>query len=151
MLLSDCLPLENVVVNLSASSKRELIGKLTDVAARKTGADAAAILKAITTREELGSTGVGNGVAMPHAAVAGLDASFCMFVRLPKPVEFEAVDDVPVDLVVLVLTPPISQGQNLNVLSCAARRLRDDSVLSAVRAARSAEEVFLVLTNEQVS
>ncbi len=146
MQLSDHLSPENIALGLTAGSKRELIVKLSDLAAKKTGIEAAVISAALTSRENLGSTGIGQGIAIPHAIVEGLPASLCMFVRMAKPMDFEAVDDVPVDLVVLLLSSPADQRQNLNLLACIARRLRDDSVAEAARAARTPEEAYVLLT-----
>lgn len=107
---------------------------------------AAPILKALIARGELGSTGVGRGLAMPHAAVPEIAAPICLFARTAKPVAYEAIDGEPVDLVMLILSGAFQRGQNLNLLSRAARHLRSDEVLSAVRDAKTKEEVFVILT-----
>ncbi|MGQ3278789.1 MAG: PTS sugar transporter subunit IIA, partial [Shinella sp.] len=104
------------------------------------------IAKALLARENLGSTGIGRGIAIPHALIEGLPKSLALVARLARPIDFEAVDDIPVDIVVLLLSPASGQGQNLNILSCIARQLRDDHTVGAIRAARSAEEVFVLLT-----
>lgn len=125
-------------------TKHKLLLQLAERASARTGVEAGVIAKALSARESLGSTGIGRGVAIPHALVAGLPKSFAMVARLARPIDFEAVDDVPVDVVVLLLSP--GTGQNLNVLSLFARQLRDDATVNAIRAARSAEEVFVLLT-----
>lgn len=144
MLLSDHLALENVVVDLPSQSKHKVLRQLADLASERTGIEASAVAKALLARESLGSTGIGRGVAIPHAIVETLPKSFAMVARLVRPVDFEAVDDIPVDIVVLLLSP--LSGQNLNVLSCFARHLRDDATVNAIRAARNAEEIFVLLT-----
>jgi nitrogen PTS system EIIA component len=146
MQLSDHLSPENVVLDLAASSKRELIIKLSDLASKRTGVEASVISAALTSRENLGSTGIGQGIAIPHAIAEGVPDCFCLFVRLAKPLDFEAVDDVPVDVVVLLLSPPADQRQNLNLLSCIARRLRNDSIADAVRSADTPEAAYILLT-----
>ncbi len=146
MQLSDHLSPSNVVLDLAAASKKELIIKLSELAAKRTGVEASAVSAALTSRENLGSTGIGQGIAIPHAIVEGVADCLCLFVRLAKPLDFDAVDEVPVDVVVLLLSPSTDQRQNLNLLSCIARRLRNDSVTDAVRAARTPEEAYILLT-----
>lgn len=148
MQLSDHLSAENVVLDLAASSKRELIIKLSDLGAKRTGVEASVISQALTSRENLGSTGIGQGIAIPHAIVEGVHDCFCLFIRLAKSLDFEAVDDVPVDVVILLLSPPTDQRQNLNLLSCIARRLRNDEVADAVRSAGTPEEAYILLTRD---
>ncbi len=148
MHLSDYLLPENVSLDLAADSKRELIIKLADLASKKTGVDASIVSAALTSRETLGSTGIGQGVAIPHAIMDELTASLCLFVRLSKPMDFEAVDEVPVDLIVLLLSPPADQKHGLNLLSCIARRLRDDVIADAVRSAATSEEAYILLTRD---
>jgi len=144
MHLSDHLALENVALDLPSMSKHKLLLQLAERASARTGVEAGVIAKALSARESLGSTGIGRGVAIPHALVAGLPKSFALVARLARPIDFEAVDDVPVDVVVLLLSP--GTGQNLNVLSLFARQLRDDATVNAIRAAKSVEEVFVLLT-----
>lgn len=146
MRLSDHLSSENVAIDLKAASKQDLLMKLADLASRKTGLQPALIYRALETRERLGSTGIGRGIAMPHAVVPGLFDSHCMLVRLSKPLDFDAIDDVPVDIVVLLLSPSAEKGQSLNILSCVARSLRDERVVSAVRAADTAERAYSLVT-----
>ncbi|TWF53438.1 PTS sugar transporter subunit IIA [Neorhizobium alkalisoli] len=142
MKLADCLLPENIVLDLAAPSKQALIGKLSALAARRLGLEESEIARALTARENLGSTGIGGGVAIPHAAVMGLDRHFCLFARLSRPVDFEAVDEKPVDLVFLLLNPQ-RQPDHLNILSCIARRMRNDEIVAAIRAAASPDEVYL--------
>lgn len=146
MQLSDHLSAENVVLDLAAASKRELIIKLSDLASKRSGAEVSAISAALTGRENLGSTGIGQGIAIPHAIIDGVADCLCLFVRLAKPLDFEAVDEVPVDIVVLLLSPAVDQKQNLNLLSCIARRLRNDDVTEAIRSAKTPEEAYILLT-----
>ncbi|MGQ3214473.1 MAG: PTS sugar transporter subunit IIA [Shinella sp.] len=146
MQLSDHLALENIAVDLPFVSKHKLLRQLADMSSLKSGIDAGIIAKALLARENLGSTGIGRGIAIPHALIEGLPKSLALVARLARPIDFEAVDDIPVDIVVLLLSPASGQGQNLNILSCIARQLRDDHTVGAIRAARSAEEVFVLLT-----
>jgi PTS system nitrogen regulatory IIA component len=146
MQLSDHLALENIVVDLPPVPKHKLLRQLADMSSLKTGIDTGIIAKALLARENLGSTGIGRGIAIPHALIEGLPKSLAIVARLARPIDFEAVDDIPVDIVVLLLSPAAGHGQNLNILSCIARQLRHDHTVAAIRAARSADEIFVLLT-----
>jgi nitrogen PTS system EIIA component len=144
MKLRDYLPVENIVLDLSASSKTALLKKLSTLAAERLSLDEAEINRALTNRENLGSTGIGSGVAVPHASVKGLDRHFCIFARLAKPVDFEAVDEQPVDLVFLLLNPE-NRADHLNILSCIARRVREEETAATIRSAASPQDVHAQL------
>jgi PTS system nitrogen regulatory IIA component len=144
MNLHDYLPPENIVLDLAPRSKVALIQQLSALAAERLSTDANEIARVLTNRENLGSTGIGSGVAIPHANLKGLDRHFCLFARLAKSVDFEAVDEQPVDLVFLLLNPE-SKPDHLNILSCIARRVRDEETATALRRARQMEEVYLLL------
>jgi PTS system nitrogen regulatory IIA component len=141
MQLSDHLALENIVIDLPPVSKHKLLRQLADMSSLKTGIDTGIIAKALLARENLGSTGIGRGIAIPHALIEGLPKSLAIVARLARPIDFEAVD-----VVVLLLSPAAGHGQNLNILSCIARQLRHDHTVAAIRAARSADEIFVLLT-----
>jgi PTS system nitrogen regulatory IIA component len=144
MNLRDYLPLENVVLDLSAPSKTMLLRKLSQLASERLAIDETEIARVLTSRENLGSTGIGAGVAVPHASVKGLDRHFCLFARLAKPVDFEAVDDQPVDLVFLLLNPE-NRADHLNILSCIARRVRDEQTAATIRSTASPQDVYAQL------
>jgi len=144
MKLRDYLPPENIVLDLAPPSKAILIKQLSTLAAERLSLDANDIGKALTNRESLGSTGIGGGIAIPHAGVKGLDRHFCLFARLVKPIDFEAVDEQPVDLVFLLLNPE-SRPDHLNILSCIARRVREEETAAAIRRSVSPQEVYSVL------
>lgn len=144
--LNDHLVLENVLLGVTCNSKQELLTKLSDVAARSLNVDARIIFEALIKREHLGSTGIGSGVAVPHACVEGIERSLCLFAHLSRPVDFDAIDDVAVDIVATVLSPPSRQRQGLNVLSMLANRLRDSDVRSTLRAARTETDIRECLT-----
>lgn len=146
MQLSDYLQAENVAIDLVFNSKKELLSKLAEFASQKTGVSRGVIARSLEAREGLGSTGIGDGVAIPHAIIDTLEQSCCMLLLLKRPLEFEAVDEVPVDIVVLLLSPPMDQGQSLNVLSCVARKLRDTELAKALRNATSPDEVYVLIT-----
>ncbi|OLP55644.1 hypothetical protein BJF92_08205 [Rhizobium rhizosphaerae] len=149
MILRDHLPAGHVLLGRKAASKSALIALLAEAAAERSGLAATPIRAALSAREALGSTGVGKGVAVPHAMVEGLDKVVCLFVRLDRPVDFAAVDDEPVDLVFLVLVPPVQRSQSLSLLSALARRLRESDAARGLRAAPSAEAALAILAPEE--
>ena len=142
MKISDFLTPSHVMLDLRASDKSRLLQQLSAQAAVEVGLDAADVSKQIAKREELGSTGVGNGVALPHARLKGLKSPFGLLARLRQGIDFEAIDDQPVDIVFLLLLPDAPNDAKLNALACAARALRDSEVLERVRGAPTREAIF---------
>lgn len=146
MKISECIAPENVEIDLKAPSKAGLLQILAAKAGRAVGIDDREILAALLRREKLGSTGIGGGVAIPHAPVARLKKSFALIARLGKPMEFDSIDGAPVDIVCLVLSPPEGGGSHLTVLSRIARLLRMADVLKKVRAAKSGAHIYAIVT-----
>lgn len=118
------LPLAEILLGLAARTKIEVLRALADRAGALCPCEPTAILAALGARESLGSTGVGAGVALPHATLAGLVAPIAIAARLARPIDWEAIDDVAVDLVVAVLTPATDVGTPLDLIAGFARRLR---------------------------
>jgi PTS system nitrogen regulatory IIA component len=147
MKISDFLSPSQVMLDLRAGDKRRLLHQLSSQAAAEVGMDAGDVAKQIAKREELGSTGVGNGVALPHARLKGLKSPFGLLARLHHGIDFEAIDDEPVDIVFLLLLPDASDEAQLNALACAARALRDPVVRERVRAAADRETLFRALAD----
>jgi PTS system nitrogen regulatory IIA component len=148
MKLSKCIPPANVELDLSVSSKERLLENLSQKASRKVGIDKSSIVAALQKREELGSTGIGAGIAIPHASITGLTSPIGWFARLAKPIEFDSIDGLPVNIVCLVLTPPKSGTAHLTVLSKIARLLQSPDNVRKIRAAVTAEELYLTITGE---
>jgi PTS system nitrogen regulatory IIA component len=142
--LSEFLSPEATVLNLHASCKREALSLLADKAAALTGASAASIRQALMDREQLGSTGVGRGVAIPHGKIEGLDAIKGILAKLDHPVDFEAVDDQPVDLIFVLLAPVDATAAHLKALAKVSRLLRDERVREALRGAGTQEALFAI-------
>lgn len=142
--LSEFLSPEAVVFNLHASCKREALALLAEKAASLTGVPAAAIRQALMDREQLGSTGVGRGVAIPHGKIGGVGEIVGVFAKLDQPVDFEAVDDQPVDLVFVLLAPADATAAHLKALAKVSRLLRDERVREALRGAGSREALFAI-------
>lgn len=146
--VADLLSPGHVIAKLPAGDKRTLLADLARRAAAATGLRQSAILEALSGREALGSTGVGGGVAIPHARIAGLDRFFGAFARLERRIDYDAVDEQPVDLVFLLLVPPHAANEHLQALACVSRRLRDRSMADLLRRAPDAEALYAALAGE---
>ncbi|SFV37856.1 PTS system, nitrogen regulatory IIA component [Devosia crocina] len=146
MELVEILAADAVLDCTGVGSKRQLLEVMCDKASVTTGMSGADILAAVIGREELGSTGIGNGIAIPHGKLAGLKNVTAVFARLDEPIEFDAVDDQPVDLVILLLAPVGAGADHLKALSRVARLLRTDSVVESLRRAEDSTDLYDVLT-----
>ena len=145
MEIADLLSLDGVADALKAASKKQALQELSAIAAAQTAQDERAILDVLLARERLGSTGVGRGVAIPHGKLAGLARISAVFARLREPIEFDAVDGRPVDLVCLLLAPESAGSDHLKALALVSRLLRDERVCARLRGADSAEALYAVL------
>lgn len=145
MELSKLIEPERVLDRLEVRDKAQLLAEVARRAADAAGLDSNAVLTALNAREELGSTGVGHGVAVPHARIAGLPRLLGLFARLAYPVDFAAIDDQPVDLVFLMLIPAAAGNEYLAALSAVSRRLRDREVVRRLRAADGAAVLYELL------
>ena len=146
MKISDFLTPAHVLLDIRASDKTRLLHQLSTQAAVEAGLDAGDVSTQIAKREELGSSGVGNGVALPHARLKGLKSPFALLARLHHGIDFVAIDDRLVDIVFLLLLPDAPKEAQLNALACAARALRGPEVLERVRAANDREAIFRAVT-----
>jgi PTS system nitrogen regulatory IIA component len=144
-ILADLLLPAHVYLRVKAATKPALLKEIAKRAAPVCGVAEAAIEAALATREALGSTGFGNGIAVPHARLATLSRLFCALAVLDKPVAYEAVDNQPVDLVFLLLSPEGAQGGHLSLLAAASRRLRQPDIAAALRAATSPEAAIAAM------
>lgn len=140
--LSDLLAPDAVLAGLVAPNKKTLFQQLANTAGRLTGMDARVIVERLVERERLGSTGFGGGVAIPHGKIEGLDRVVGVFARLSSPVDFQAIDDLPVDLVFLLLSPPDSGVEHLKALARVSRRLRDKALVAKLRGAGSPDALY---------
>ena len=134
MNIKEILSLSNVV-DVRAADKRRLLQELCRRASVAVALPVEVVTREVLKREELGSTGVGEGIAIPHARLPNLSQPFAILARLQHPIDFDAVDGRPVDLVFLLLLPEARSGEQLNVLACVARKLRDPAAASRMRAA----------------
>jgi PTS system nitrogen regulatory IIA component len=146
MSLLDFLSPEAVAPSLRANGKKQALQELSAHAARLTGIDERTIFEALLQRERLGSTGIGDGIAIPHGKLAGMTKLFGLVARLEKPIDFEALDGQPVDILFLLLAPEGAGADHLKALSRAARVLRQPGAVERIRAARDAAALYAVLT-----
>jgi len=147
MELADILSEDSVIVCTGLRTKREVLERLSEQAAKATGQDAHAVFEAVHDREVLGSTGLGNGIAIPHGKFAGIPGVTAVFARLSDPVDFDSVDDQPVDLLMLLLAPMGAGADHLKALARVARILRTESVVDALRRAPDAARIYEILTH----
>ncbi len=144
--LSDLIKPDAILASLKANSKKQALQALAEKAAEMTGLDEREIFETLVQRERLGSTGVGGGIAIPHGKLAKLDRIFGLFARLPKPIDFESLDDQPVDLIFLLLAPESAGADHLKALARIARLFREPGVVGKLRASTDKSALFAVLT-----
>ena len=149
--MTDLLAPDRVLVGLRPGSKRHLLQELADAAAAVSGLPAKPILDSLIQREKLGTTGVGDGLAIPHAKVPGLPKLMGFFARLARPVEFDALDDKPVDIVFLLLAPENAGAEHLKALARIARILRDPALCARLRQMPDAQRAYALLTGRAES
>lgn len=147
MFLSDVLQEENVLADLSAKDKRGIIEEMADALARShKSIDRTALVQVLLEREKLGSTGIGEGVAIPHGKLAGLERPVIAFGRSRKGVNFEAIDEQPADLFFLLVAPENASGVHLQLLAKIARLLGSSSVRKKLREGKSRRELYKAIT-----
>ncbi|WP_298727150.1 PTS IIA-like nitrogen regulatory protein PtsN [uncultured Ferrovibrio sp.] len=142
---------DGVVANLKANSKKQALQELSARAARITGQHERVIFDTLLERERLGTTGVGNGIAIPHGRLPGLDKLYGLFARLERPVDFDSIDEMPVDLIFLLLAPESAGADHLKALARVSRLLRDKAVCEKLRGAESADALYALLTDSPAS
>ena len=145
MTITDLVAPEAIVPALKVSSKKQALQDLAARAAALTGQNERAIFEVLLQREKLGTTAVGYGVAIPHGKLPKLTRMFGLFARLDRPIDFEALDGQPVDLVFLLLAPEGAGADHLKALARVARLLRDQDTANKLRAARDAQALYAVL------
>jgi nitrogen PTS system EIIA component len=146
MKISDFLSAADVMVDVRAPDKRQLLQDLARKAAPNFDLSADVIASELLKREELGSTGTGNGIAVPHARIANVTRPFGLLARLKQPIDFEAIDAQPVDLVFVLLMPAIADSGQLGALASVARKLREAKVLAHLRRAKDTAELYSAIT-----
>ena len=143
--LSEIIAADAVDAAMQAANKKALFQQLAAAAAKRTGLSAKAIAAVLSEREKIGSTGFGSGVAIPHGKMDGLEKVFGFFARLSSPIDYQAVDGMPVDLVVLLLSPPDAGADHLKALAGISRMFRDRQILAKLRGARSKDAIYALI------
>ena len=145
MHLADFLDFDAIKTGLPGGNKKSLLQQLSNLASQRLGLDQSSVLAGLLEREQLGSTGFGQGVAIPHGKIEGLKRIYCLFVRLGEPIDYKAIDGRPVDLVFLLLSPPDAGAEHLKALAAISRVTRHGATLEKMRGARSRDALAAVL------
>ena len=145
MQLSDFLDFDAIKTAMPGGSTKALLQQVANLAGQRLDLESSAILASLTEREQLGSTGFGQGVAIPHGKVDGLKQIYCLFARLAEPLDYKAIDGRPVDLVFLLLSPPDAGAEHLKALAAISRVTRHAATLEKMRGARSRDALAAVL------
>jgi PTS system nitrogen regulatory IIA component len=146
MEIADLIGPDSVIADLRATSKKQALQELAERAAAITGLHERQIFDVLLERERLGTTGVGNGIAIPHGKLAGLKKLHGVFARLSTPIDFEAIDERPVDLIFLLLAPETAGADHLKALARVSRLLRDQAVCEKLRKTDTADALYILLT-----
>ncbi len=142
MRLTDLLSPGAIISPLVATTKKDALLELSQRAAEISGQPAREVYDAVLQRERLGSTGIGDGVAIPHGKLAKLSRIYGVFARSERPLDFDALDGAPVDMIFLLVTPESAGADHLKALACAARMLRDPPTVAALRKTRDPEAIY---------
>ena len=149
MEINDVLVPEGVVADLKATSKKQALQDLAKRAAEISGLHERAIFDVLMERERLGTTGVGNGIAIPHGKLASLERLHGLFARLEQPIAFHAIDERPVDLIFVLLAPENAGADHLKALARISRLLRNNGICDKLRGTDSAEALWAILTESE--
>jgi len=149
MEINDLLALDGVTADLKVTSKKQALQDLARRAAEVSGLQERAVFDVLMERERLGTTGVGNGIAIPHGKLPNLDRLHGFFARLGQPIDFQAIDERPVDLIFVLLAPEGAGADHLKALARISRLLRDQAVCDKLRGTDSAEALFAILTESE--
>ncbi len=146
MEMTDLLTPDSVIDGLKVTSKKQVLQDLSDRASVLTGLNAREVLETILARERLGTTGVGQGIAIPHGRMDDLDRIYGLFARLNKPIDFDSLDEQPVDLVFMLLAPEGAGADHLKALAKISRLLRNQTICKKLRGSDSSAALYALLT-----
>ena len=141
----------SIIANLRAGNKKQALQELARKAAELTGQHERMIFDVLLERERLGTTGVGQGIAIPHGKLSSLSRVYGIFARLERPIDFDAIDEQPVDLMFLLLAPEQAGADHLKALARVSRLLRDNSICEKLRGSTSADAIYALLTQTEAS
>ncbi|WP_217520857.1 PTS IIA-like nitrogen regulatory protein PtsN [Vibrio metschnikovii] len=148
MQLSEVLSLDCTKSAVQCSSKKRALEIISEVAAQHTGQNATELFECMLSREKMGSTGIGNGIAIPHARMTDSEKAVAVLIQCAEPIEFDAIDNRPVDLLFALLVPEEQCKEHLKTLSCMAERLNDKQILKQLRHAESDQELYDIMLNQ---
>jgi PTS system nitrogen regulatory IIA component len=151
MEIADLIDPKGIVCNLRVSSKKQALQELAKRAAELTGQPERAIFDVLIERERLGTTGVGNGIAIPHGKLPGLDRLYVLFAQLETPIDFDAIDEQPVDLICMLLAPEGAGADHLKALARVSRVLRDRLTCEKLRGTDSADGIYAIISEVTTS
>jgi PTS system nitrogen regulatory IIA component len=149
--ISDLIDPAGVVASLRVTSKKQALQELAKRASELTGTEDRKVFEVLIERERLGTTGVGNGIAIPHGKLAGLERLHGLFARLESPIDFDSIDEQPVDLICLLLAPETAGADHLKALARVSRLLRDRSMCKKLRGTDKADALYALLTESTAS
>ena len=148
--LSDLIAPEGIITSLKVDTKKHVLENISALGAKLTGLDKLIILESLLQRESLGSTNMGNGIAIPHTKIHGVTKVICLFAQLDKPVKFDSEDNDKVDLVFALLAPESAGADHLRALARISRLLRDTAILEKLRSSNDPAALYAML-NESVA
>lgn len=149
--MHDLITPQAILANLKAGSKKQALQDMARKAAELTGQHERAIFDVLLERERLGTTGVGHGIAIPHGKLSNLDRVHGVFARLERPIDFDAIDEQPVDLIFLLLAPEHAGADHLKALARVSRLLRDQGMCEKLRGSDNADAIYALLTQQEAS
>ncbi len=144
--LGNLISRDGILPLVKARSKKQVLQELAEQAGELTGLDQRDVFDTLLQRERLGSTGVGHGIAIPHGKISGLKQIIGLFARLEKPIDFDAIDDQPVDLVFVLLAPESAGADHLKALARISRLLREPSAIEKLRTSKDKHSIYSILT-----
>lgn len=147
----DLISPDSILCPLRANSKKQVLQELSKAAGELTGQNSRDVFETILQRERLGSTGIGHGVAIPHGKIGGVERIVCILARLSKPIDFESVDDQPVDTVFMLLAPENAGADHLKALALISRLVKDRMTMDKLRSARDPKTIYAILTEPAAS
>ncbi|MDE1515078.1 MAG: PTS IIA-like nitrogen regulatory protein PtsN [Vibrio sp.] len=148
MQLSEVLSLDCTKSAVQCSSKKRALEIISEVAALHTGQNSTELFECMLSREKMGSTGIGNGIAIPHARMSNSEHAIAVLLQCAEPIEFDAIDNRPVDLLFALLVPEEQCKEHLKTLACMAERLNDKQILKQLRNAASDQQLYDIMVNQ---
>ncbi|TLE12690.1 PTS IIA-like nitrogen-regulatory protein PtsN [Vibrio cholerae] len=148
MQLSEVLSLDCTKSAVQCSSKKRALEIISEIAALHTGRNATELFECMLSREKMGSTGIGNGIAIPHARMSDSENAVAVLLQCEEPIEFDSIDNRPVDLLFALLVPEDQCKEHLKTLACMAERLNDKQILKQLRNAASDQELYNIMVNQ---